>query len=98
MEDKLIRSDLVHQDGASGFLGENKLICTLYNIEQKRTTLNAHEVGTLKKPPPINLNLYLLFSVYFPGNCVEALKFLSALIDFFQAKKVEETEEQNLLF
>jgi hypothetical protein len=40
------------------------------------------------KNPPIQLNLYVLFAAYFPGNYLEALKFISLVLGFFQGKQV----------
>jgi hypothetical protein len=40
-------------------------------------------------PRPVNLNLFILFSSYFiDKNYPEALKFLSAVISFFQSNAV----------
>jgi hypothetical protein len=88
-EQKVIISNLVGQDGSIAFKDENKVVCSLINIEQERVNLNAHFMKNAKTNPPVNLNLYLLFSAYFSSaNYEEAFKFLTSVISFFQGKQV----------
>ncbi len=89
IEDKLLVSQLLNQDGSIAFTGENKVICSLINVEQEKVHLNMGGSASPKMNPPVNLNLYLLYSAYFTSqNYDEAFKFLTAIIAFFQRKKV----------
>lgn len=88
-EDRLLVSHLVNQDGSVAFNGENKMVCSLINVEQEKVNLNVGTSAMPKINPPVNLNLYLLYSAYFTSeNVDEAFKFLTAVIAFFQRKAV----------
>ena len=88
-EAKVILSDLVKQDGSVPAAGANKIICSLVNMEQERTSLSFGQQNSVKTNPPVNLNLYVLFAAYFPETVYEeSLKFLSSVIGFFQGKQV----------
>lgn len=84
----VVLSELVRQDGSPALSTENKLICTLLNIEQERTVLNAPSGNKLfRSNNPVCLNLYVLFSAYFvPQSYSQALATISATIAFFQSK------------
>lgn len=86
-------SELVNLDGSVAFAGQDKVLCTLISVEQERTNINR-TVGRLgKMNPPIDLNLYVLFSAYYQAtNYEEALKSLSSIIGFFQGKQVFNTQ------
>lgn len=86
----VVLSELVRQDGSPAPPSENKLVCTLLNIEQERTALNAPSGNKLfRSNNPIHLNLYILFSAYFaPRNYPQALATLSATIAFFQSRPI----------
>ncbi|MBT6916006.1 MAG: DUF4255 domain-containing protein [Flavobacteriales bacterium] len=93
-EDRVIVSNLVNQDGSIAVEGNNKVVFHLVNIEEE-TTLKATSGsasfggGFGSVGGDINVNLTVMFSAYFTGkNYVEALKFLSGLIYFFQGKPV----------
>ena len=76
-------------DGAFAVTTENRLICTLFNIEQERANLNAPTKGGSAMNPPFNLNLYVLLSAFYsPDNYVDALRTISFTIGFFQGKPV----------
>jgi hypothetical protein len=96
-EDRLVLSNLMNQDGSVAIEENNKVVCTLVNI---------HEETSLKSTPgtsfmgrgfgtggaDIHVNLTVMFSAFFTGkNYVEALKFLSGVIYFFQDKPVFNT-------
>ncbi len=76
----------------------NKVILTLIRLEEEATLKNrSHfKVNDLKseyRNPPVSLNLYLLISANFvpstSGDAYEkSLRCLSAVIEFFQGKKV----------
>jgi|TARA_B110000046_G_scaffold6234_1_gene6529 hypothetical protein len=93
-EDRLILSNLIDQDGSIALEGSNTVVCSLVNVEEE-TTLKATAGTTssggafVKSSPDIYVNLTVMFSSYFVGkNYVEALKFLSGVIYFFQGKPV----------
>lgn len=87
-EDRAILSGLVDQSGGLAFTGDSKIIAMVTGIEQERSTINRVMPSAVLKNPPIQLNLNLLFCAYFPGNYLEALKFISLVIAFFQGKQV----------
>ncbi len=74
-------------DGGSAAEGRDAIIASLVNIQQERTNLNVPVSGHLKKNPPINLNLYLLFAADY-NNYHTGLERLSAVIAYFQSKTV----------
>lgn len=84
----VIMSALARQDGSPAIVAENRVVCTLFNIEQERTALNAPSGNKLfRSNNPVHLNLYVLFSAYFaPRNYPQALAAISATIAFFQSK------------
>ena len=96
-EDRLVLSNLINQDGTVAVDESNKVVCSLLNI-QEETTLKASS-GTyysggsyLSGGANLHVNLTVMFSAYFSGkNYVEALKFLSGVIYFFQSKPVFES-------
>jgi hypothetical protein len=70
---------------------------TLVNIEEDRTNRAIDpyvktDEGFAKVNPEIKLNLFVLFTANFKDNYSEALKFVSYVIQFFQAKNVFTTE------
>ncbi len=79
-------------------LNENAICMTLVKIEEERANMSNHQETKLIDDrvysinSPVKLNLYLLFSAaYMDGqekNYLEALKRLSYVIGFFQAKNV----------
>lgn len=91
-EDRVILSSLVDQSGALAFTGNNRVICTVTAIQVDKSGASNTNYSTrgnnafVRKSPPMLLELQLLFSAYFPGNYVEAMKFLSLLLGFFQQK------------
>ena len=90
-EEKAVMSHLVNADGSIAIQEPDKIVVTLTNIEMDRTKSNtaSYEQNTrgnfVKVNPPVNVNLYLLFSAYFTNeNYTEGLKFISSVIAFFQ--------------
>lgn len=86
----VVLSGLMNNADGSFAVGlENKLICSLLNIEQERINLNAPTGGNVLVNPPFNLNLYVLLAAYSPPTSYErALKTLSLTIAYFQGKQV----------
>jgi hypothetical protein len=86
-EDKVIMSSIVNQDGTVAVTENDRIIMTLVNLQQEMITQRGINGDSGNRP--INLNMFILFSAYFSeGNYIEALKFLSAIIGFFQANRV----------
>lgn len=89
-EERLVIANIVNQDGSLAIKDENRILLSLVLIQEER--LGAHKsAGPI--PPggvkPVYLNLYLLFSASFNEKLtVEGLKFISAVIAFFQNKPV----------
>jgi hypothetical protein len=87
LDDRVILSGIVNQDGSLALREENRVVITLQNIERDFNAKN--DIPAIKQRNGIHINLYLLFSLYFPGNnYIEALKFLSTLIEYFQQKSI----------
>lgn len=89
-EEVVILSGLMNNlDGSFAVSTENRVVCSLLNIEQERLNANAPMGTRVLTNPPFNLNLYVLFSAFYkPDNYVDALKALSLTIGFFQGKQV----------
>lgn len=91
-EEKIVLSGIVNQDGTIAIQGENKIIATLINIEKETAGNNSTLRGAgvfSSATPPVNINLYVLFSAYFSANNYpESLRFLSFIIAYFQHKSV----------
>jgi Pvc16 N-terminal domain len=89
-EDVVILSELMNLDGTVAVNSENCVICSLLNIEQDRTGINASFADNqVVQNRPLSLNLYLLFSAFYaPENYLEALKAISFTLVFFQGKQV----------
>jgi hypothetical protein len=87
-EDKVILSSIVNQDGSVAVTESDKLIITLVNIQQERiSSRGPSSVNGVQAP--VNINLFIMISAYFgENNYPEALKFLSAILSFFQGSKV----------
>ena len=90
-EDKALMSHIVNADGSIALQETDKIIVTLTNIEMDRTKSNTASYeqtqrgSFVKVNPPVNVNLYLLFSAYFTNeNYTEGLKFISSVVAFFQ--------------
>lgn len=90
-EPKVIISNLINEDGSVPVGSDNKIICSLINIEQDRI-LSEGEFMTSegsKKSLPVNIDLYLMFSAnYTAENYIEGLRFLSVVMNFFHDKMV----------
>ncbi len=89
-ENVVVLSALMNNaDGAFAVETEGQVICSLFNIEQERSNLNAPNRSNAVVNPPFNLNLYVLFAAYYkPNRYIEALKAISYTIAFFQGKQV----------
>jgi len=83
---------LIENGGGNGNQLSEKIILSLVNVEEEKRLKNSrnyisngNQVEYIN--PPININLYLLFSANF-DNYTTALKRLSQVIEFFQGKYV----------
>lgn len=89
-EKRVIISNLVNQDGSSAVKDENRIILSLVLIQEEK--LGAYKASGSVSPggtKPIAINLFLLFSASFNEKLnIDALKFISAVITFFQNKPV----------
>ena len=94
MEEKAIMSHIVNADGSMAIQETDKIIVTVTNIEAERGKSNTGSYkatpggGFTKVNPPVEVNIYLLFSAYFSSeNYVEGLKFITSVIAFFQSRQ-----------
>tara|TARA_B100001287_G_scaffold173436_1_gene146082 strand:+ start:2159 stop:2761 length:603 start_codon:yes stop_codon:yes gene_type:complete len=89
-EDRIIASNLLNLDGSLSIKDENRIVVSLVNIEEEKTaTPNGFGVPLSGNNHPIYLNMYVLFYSLFNEKLYnESLKFISAIIGFFQNKKV----------
>ena len=86
-ENKVILSNIVNQDGSLAITESDKVVLTLVNIQEE--TVSSRLNSNMHMSRPINLNLYVMCSAYFiDSNYPEALKFLSAVLSFFQSNCV----------
>lgn len=86
-EDKVILSNLVNQDGSVAITESDKVVITLVNIQEETVSSRLNSMENMYRP--VNLNLYIMVSSYFiDSNYPEALKFLSAVLSFFQSNCV----------
>ena len=94
LEDVVVLSNLLEQDGSLATQADNKLVVTLVNIERdtmpQRPAQSASAGARLPvTAAPVYLRLSVLISANFAsGNYNEALKFISAAIGFFQSRPV----------
>lgn len=91
-DDRVVVSGLVDQNGNPPVEAENKLLFSLINIEEEK--LNRAKSAYVKTPesgsftkrlPAIRINLLVIFTANFAQqNYLEALKFISGILGFFQ--------------
>lgn len=89
--DRAVITNVVGSDGTPAIKEENKILVSLINIEEEKKATPKHQDLSTNKP--VYLYLYVLFSASFNANLnVEALKFISAVIAFFQSKPVFDSQ------
>lgn len=77
---------------------ENKIAVFILNIEEEKSVRNGHFQANPGMNPPVSVNLYLMVAANFTGeNYVEALKFISSVISFFQGRNVFDHQNTPLL-
>jgi hypothetical protein len=91
-EPHAVLSGLTNQDGTAAAGTENRIVLSLMNIERETAAVSSTTrsgTGPLtRSQPPLNLNLYLMVSASFGTNYLEAVKFLSSAMSFFQDRAV----------
>lgn len=94
-EDQLALCNLIDQDGSLAPQDSTKLIASLVNIERETAMGVIPNISSTQNRKhtmtnaPVNLNIYMLITTISGGkNYPEALKFLSAVIEFFQINLV----------
>jgi hypothetical protein len=91
-ENMAILSSLSNPDGTVPTGIESKIVLTLINVEREGTAsggnwpARAGAINHDRLSPPLGLNLVLLVTASFGANYAEALKFLSTVLGFFQAR------------
>ena len=84
-EDTVVISSLVDINGNMNQEIENKISIFVMNIEEEKIIKNSHQSSSPGTPPPITVNIYLMFTAYFPNfNYIESLRYISYVIEFFQ--------------
>lgn len=92
IEDKVLLSGIIDQDGSLAVETSNKIIATLVYIDRDNTSkngpVNQFNSGAFAEyAPPVNVNLTIMFSALFNKNhYAEALRHISGVIYFFQQK------------
>jgi hypothetical protein len=94
-EDIVVVSNIIEQDGTVAANVTNRIVACLINVEKDtaaggRITADIHAgQPAYLTHPPVHINLYLLFAGNFNGkNYMEALKFLSNTISYFQRNPI----------
>jgi len=90
-ENVVVLSNILDLDGSVALNATNRILISLVNLE-KETVINsarerifANENKTAINSQPMHFNIYILISAYFSsGNYDESLKFISAVLNFFQ--------------
>lgn len=91
-ENMVTLSYVVNQDGTVATEEKNKVIFSLIDISEEvftngKSQYRSSPQGEYLARPNLHLNLQVGFFAYFnPGNYTEALKFISAVIQFFHSK------------
>jgi hypothetical protein len=97
-EDVVVLSNILEQDGSVASHASNKLAVFLVNIEKEALAFRQSPAGAgagrnVVTRAPICLNLSLMFAANFAAaHYVEALKFISSTITFFQGRPVLDHE------
>lgn len=84
-DDTVIVSSLVDIKGNLNQDIENKISIFLLHIEEEKISKNVGIKYSSGDNPAIKINLHVMFSAYFPNfNYVEALRYISLVVEFFQ--------------
>jgi uncharacterized protein DUF4255 len=90
-EPLVVVASLSNLDGTVPSGIDNRVVLTLVNVEREGAAgstphLRPEPGGFARLTPALHLNLYILVSASFPGNYIESLKLLSAVVGYFQGK------------
>ncbi len=86
-EDRVVVTSVGSTTGTSTLEIDNKIMITLINVEEEKLIRNTGYNQFGGTNPSIYINLYVLFAANFPDNNYrEGLRFLSAVIYFFQGQ------------
>jgi hypothetical protein len=97
-EDKVLLTSIMNQDGSVAINEENKILFTLTDIFEETIAAGGSQFktsnfGNYKARPDLHLNLQVLFSAFYSSqNYAEALKFITAIIEFFHTKNVFDSQ------
>mgnify|MGYP006074100461 FL=1 len=85
-----ILSNLANVDGSIAAKDKNKVVVTLVGIQEDKLAHNKLNPGKRAgQSPPVYLNIHLLISANFDEKLTkESLRFISAVVAFFQSKSV----------
>lgn len=84
-DDTVIVSSLVDIKGNLNQDIENKISIFLLHIQEEKLNKNTYMKFSSGSTPPIQINLLVMFSAFFPNfNYIEALRYISLVIEFFQ--------------
>jgi hypothetical protein len=89
-ENRAVLSNLINLDGSTAIKESNKIVVSLASIQEERLGVQKSRTSiSVGDKPPVYLNLYVLFSAQFDEKLyLESLKFISAVISFFQSRNV----------
>jgi FPC/CPF motif-containing protein YcgG len=91
-EDMAIIANLISPEGKIADGEANKVVITLINIEHETSVSNKRTMvqdgdSYVKYNSPVSVNFYIVCAAHFKeSNYVEAVKFISSVILFFQGK------------
>lgn len=83
---KVILGNLIDQNGQLNDAAQDKVICSLVNVQEEEIRPAMAGQQGVSRNPPVFLNLTVLFAASF-NDYVTGLNLLSAVVGFFQAKK-----------
>jgi len=88
-ENMVVLTNPVDMKGNSNSQIENKLCVFLQHFEEERIIKNGSYQSSGGANPPIHFSLNLMFIANFPDpNYLEALRYVSLVIEFFQGNRV----------
>ena len=88
-EEMVVVSSIVDVKGNVSMQIENKICVFVQNIEEEKLIKNGGFQTRAGMPPPMYINLYVVFAANFPDpNYAESLRFISLIIEFFQGRNI----------
>lgn len=90
-EPHAVLAGLDKRDGITAAAIDNRVLVSIVNVERESVVANASayrpeaDGGYARMQPALHVNLLLLVAAHYESDYLEALKFLSATIGFFQA-------------